>query len=581
MVFGIPELWDASTAVSTKYSHYQSSTWSPCGQFIAAAARDAVEIRDGLTLGLLSTLQLNEAITSFLDGVVYSPDGQSLAGCSIDTIVIWDAQTGGIIKKIVHEDTYDQLIPVWSLDGKTIGILFDGGNSSQTHTTKVVYTYDVASGEILFTSALQPSATPFLWAHGDTFLVVTAAKGSKGWTVDILKVGPTLAKIKSLSFSFHFQPSIEAISSTTTRVSIQHDFLYNPDSVGEAITYREHLIFDICNSGILLQVAGYYGPCAFSLDGGVFAAFDLYGDSLHIWRYASGSYTQWKEFQQTQMPLAISPTLSSILGHTYNLLHMIHLDGSPTARNKKPVAIAHGQPQDAFPPDGTYIITTNCQQSTITVANLCSQNPSPSQLIDTNLEISAIVLTGNVLLVKGSGRIVAWLLTEEGVMDSNSDNKRADHISSLWSISLEEVHQQQQGGDCGKECYLEFSVGDGVAMIRNFREVIHIYHTGSGRILGLDEVLQNLGHPWYRLHTPSKDECDIFHRDSHKHSRSPGCDWPVSQDTLQGGWIKDPEGKHRMWLPARWRSAWNDVDWFDKVSALRLRTLSEIVIIKF
>ena len=557
-----------------------------------------MEIRDGLTLELLSTLQSTKAANEFVDEVAYSPDGQSLAGCSSTAIVIWDAQTGGVIRKIVHEETHIGLILVWSLDGKIICILFKGGNE-----TKIVHTYDVASGERLFSSALQLSDTlpnwgfdikaPLwdprdklpLWAHGDTFWVMTTAKESKGWTVDVLGVGPTLTKVKSLSLSFQFQPSIRAISSTTNRVSIEHPFLCDPDSVGKALTEIQHLIFDICNSRILLQEPGYYRHHTFSPDGGVFAAFDFHEDSLHIWRYTSGYYTQWKEIQQTQMPLSISPTLSSILGHTYNLLHILHLDGSPTAHGKE--HIVHSQPQDAFPPDGTYIATANCQQSTITVTNLCSKNPSSSQLIETDLEISAMVLTGNILLVKGSGRIVAWLLTKDGVVDSISNNKGADYTSSLWSISLQDiastiwVDQQQQSGGCGNGCYLEFSVGDGVAMIRNFGDVIHIYDTGSGRILGLDGALQDLGHPWYRLHTSSWDECDLYHRDSHKNNKPPRCDWPVSKDTLQGGWVKDPEGKHQIWLPAHWRSAWNDVDWFDKVTALRLRTSSGIVIIKF
>jgi len=559
---------------------------------------DGVEIRDGLTLGLLSTLQLSKATACLVaalnlgffttpqlweavDGIVYSPDGQSLAGYSNDATIIWDIQTGGVIKKIMHRETYIGLTPVWSLDGQTIGILF-----KKEGTIKMVCTYNVTSGQESFSGALlgQLSDKLPLWAHGGTFWIMTTTKDTKGWTVDVLEVGTTLAKVKSLLFSFQLQPTIRAISSTTNRVSIERNFLYNPDSSGEALTSEQHLIFDICDSRILLQETCYYGHCAFSPDGEVFAAFDSHEDILHIWRYTSGYYTKWKEFQQAPMSLTISPTLSSILGHTYNLLHILHLDGALTANGKKPVATIHGQPLDAFPPDGTYIVTANCQESTITVTNLYSQNSSPSQLIDTGLEISAMVLTGNVLLVKGSGRIVAWLLTEEGVVDSISYDRRADHTSSLWSIPLDPtlwVSQQQQSGGCGNGCYLEFSVGNGVAMIRNLRDIFHIYHTRSGKILGLDGALQNLGCPWYRLHTSSWDECNLYHRDSHKHNRSPRCDWPISKDTLQGGWVKDPEGKHRIWLPARWRSEWNDVDWFEKVTALRLRTPTELVIIKF
>jgi hypothetical protein len=50
------------------------------------------------------------------------------------------------------------------------------------------------------------------------------------------------------------------------------------------------------------------------------------------------------------------------------------------------------------------------------------------------LEISEIVLTGNVLLVKGSDTVAAWLLTEEGAVDGISGNRRADRNDSLWDM---------------------------------------------------------------------------------------------------------------------------------------------------
>ena len=45
--------------------------------------------------------------------------------------------------------------------------------------------------------------------------------------------------------------------------------------------------------------------------------------------------------------------------------------------------------------------------------------------------------------------------------------------------------------------------------------------------------------------------------------------------------MKGPEGKHRLWVHARWRSDGNDVDWFEKVTTMRLKNPSEFVVIKF
>ena len=58
------------------------------------------------------------------------------------------------------------------------------------------------------------------------------------------------------------------------------------------------------------------------------------------------------------------------------------------------------------------------------------KTPPPSQFIDTGLEILAIVLTGNVLLVRDSNIVVAWLLTEEGVLGGTFGERRMDRSDS-------------------------------------------------------------------------------------------------------------------------------------------------------
>ena len=160
VVIGIPDSWNPSTTISTKHSHYLSSTWSPCGRFIAAVAEEAMEIRDALTLELVSALQSSKVATRFGRGLAYSPDGRSLAGCSDAAIVIWDTQTGGVADKIECEFTGDGLELVWSLDGKTIGTI-----SPRVLETLTVHIYDIASGTTLSPGTVQSRETPYLWAQ--------------------------------------------------------------------------------------------------------------------------------------------------------------------------------------------------------------------------------------------------------------------------------------------------------------------------------------------------------------------------------------------------------------------------------
>ena len=578
VVIGIPDSWDPSTAVSSKHSYYLSSTWSPCGQFVAAVAGAAVEIRDALTLEPLFTLQSTKVAARFRRGLAYSPDGHSLAGCSNTAIIIWDTQTGGEVRAIECEVTGDGLELVWSLDGKTIGTI--SPRVSGTHTVR---TYEVASGVMRSSSTVQSAGGTHIWAHGKSFRVVTTAEDRKDRKISVFDVGSSLDETEPFHFRSHFD--FEVFSPTTYRISASVAGSRDRDS--------ELLIFDLRDSKVLLRETGHYLDLTFSPDGSLFAAFA--GERLHIWRYDSGQYTRWREFRQAPMVVQFSPTLSSILGDA-GVLHVLHLGYSPTSLATESVATTPSRLQDAISPGSTYIATAHCGESTVTITDLQAQDPSPSQFIDTDLEISAIVLTGNVLLVKGSDTVVAWLLTEKGVVDGIFGNTRADRNDSLWEVSQWDSDRQgtssrdknpgfwsrllqQERGNRNENGDLGFSVGDGIAVIRRHNgHVIRVYRTGTGEILKSVEAPLRT---WYRFNHPLRDECDLYHHDLRKHHDPVECDWPVSQTTLQGGWVKDPEGKHRLWLHARWRSSENDVEWLHNVTTLRLKTPSELVIVKF
>ena len=563
MVIGAPDSWDPSTvSVSTEHSYYLSSTWSPCGHFVATVSKEAVEIRDALALKLLFTLRSAGTPTSLRRGLVYSPDGRSLAGCSDIGIIIWDTQTGGVVGKFECEVPGNGLELVWSLDGNTIGAI-----SPLVSGTLTVRVYEIASGVMQSSGRVQSTGGGHLWPHDKTFRVMTTTKDHKDSTINIYEVGSDLTKVEQFSFRSH--PAFGVFSPTTYRISVTVARDRNRDP--------ELLILNVRNSDVLLRETGSYWHISFSPDGTLVAAFA--GDRLPIWRYASGRYTRWREFQQTATPLQFSPTASSILGRGGALLHVLHFDFSPAAPGTE-----RNRPLDAFSPYGTHIATTHRGESAITITNLHSQNVSPSQFIDTGLEISEMVLTGNVLLVKGSDTIVAWLLTEEGVVDGILDDRRADRNDSLWDVSPR-AHAnvwarllQRDGGGGDSENVLEFSVEGETAAIRNNGHVVRVYHTGSGETLEPDKA--PLG-TRYRFHNPRRDDCDIYRRDSRKRHEPLEYDWPVSQNTLREGWVKDPEGKHRLWLRPRWRSAGNDVDWLDKVATLRLKNSSELVVIKF
>ena len=526
-----------------------------------------MEVWDALTLKLLSTLQSPGATTRFRRGLAYSPDGRSLAGCSDAAIVIWDTQTGGVVKKIGCEVTGSGLELLWSVDGRTIGTA-----SVQALQALTVHTYDVASGTALSPGTLQLGVRPYIWAHGESFRIATTTASDRGsCRIKIFEVGATLTEIESFPFRFH--SNLGPFSPTTYRISVSVAGDHNRPS--------ELLILDVRSSEVLLKETGDYRYLTFSPDGSSFAAFN--GDRLFVWIYASeGRYTQWRVFRQAPLPLQFSPTSSSILGCAGPLLRALYLDYSLV----EPVVATRSRPQDAFSPDGTFIVTAHRGEKTVTITNLRPQNPSPSQFIETDLEISTMVLTGNVLLVKDSlDTVVAWLLTSKGVVDGIFGNTRADRNDSLWDLSPQVLTDRwarllgRGGGD--EDRHLGFSVEDGVAAIKLNERVIRVYRTGTGEIVESTGTPLHLRSTWYRLNDRQRDECDLYHRDLCKQRQPSERDWPVSQDTLREGWVKDAEGKHRLWLHGRWRSDGNDVDWLHNVTTLRLRNASELVIVKF
>jgi hypothetical protein len=433
---GTWDSWDQRTAVSCTYEEdgYGSYTWSPCGQFIVTHAGGnyrpgIVEIRDGVTLQLVSTLTPPD--DWLFGGLSYSPDGSSLASLGYFSLTIWDIQTGGLTKKIEHNSTKEFLhpSPVWSLDGGTIGIIFrDEGSETCT-----VYTCDITSGTTLFSTTLQSRDNPHLWAHNTSFYLMTTGWDGRALTIDIFEVGSTHTKIESsqinlwettgwTSSSQEDPPhKIESFSPTTYHISVDGGCSF--------------AILDVRSSECLLKQKGQFESGCFSPDGSLYAAHWSHQNSIHIWKYISGHYTPWRELP-LQKPdpdnlylLCFSPILSSILGCSQDThtLWVWQLDNSlPTTPSNDPILLV------TLHCCATYMATSYEENSTVTITNLLSQ--TPCHFIDTGMEIMALTLTGNILLVMGSTTTAAWKLTEEGAVVGATGKERANSHDSIWTI---------------------------------------------------------------------------------------------------------------------------------------------------
>jgi hypothetical protein len=430
VLVGSWDSWDQGTAVEGTggESGYHMYTWSPCGQFVAIhggePGREIVEIRDGLTLALLSTLTIPDGsligeptyscdrhfpvllpttplstpallYSCLVGGPTYSPDGCSLASLSqtffdplsLFSLIIWDIQTGGVTKQIEHSAATDVSL-VWSLDGGTIGTIFH----DQCSEIWTVHTCDIASGATLFSITLQSADKPHLWAHDTSFQVMTTGRDGQAIIINIFEVGSVLTRLKSFRVNLptHWDTNcqIDSFSPITYHTSVKCGRYFG--------------ILDIQSSECLVEQQGPPVSSCFSFDGSLLATRFRFSNCIQIWKYTSGHYSQWRKLTPQRVtdaahtPLHFSPTLSSILGSfpDHHILRVWHLD-HPLTTSHLYLPIRFAAPHCC----ATYVVTYCQLKTTITVTNLLSQ--TPPHFIHTDVEVKSLALTGNVLLVFG------------------------------------------------------------------------------------------------------------------------------------------------------------------------------------
>ena len=550
VVVGNPDSWDLTISFSSKDS-YQRCTWSPCGRFVAARTTSNVEIRNQLTFQLLAVLQ-SPITPSLLEGPpAYSPDGRSLACGFSNGIVIWDIQTGGVARSI--NCCNNILFLVWSMDGKTIAsapYYCDGFSS--------VNTYDVAPGAPLFEGKFEQEWVFQLWAWEKTFRFI-----SQQWffasepALSISEIGPSRIKIESLpvvcppsSFTADFAPS-------TCRLSIS-----SPNTLR---------ILDARNLQSLLHETNEKTSPYFSSDGNLFAAGHKNG--FRVWKYASDRYTLLVEFPLPHIPylsptglaFEFSPTSTSILLWYRNFLQVWRLHAPPTTPK---TCHRHA----ALSRSGRYIATVRQSQSTVIIINLHSK--TPLQFIDTDGEIEGLAITGNVLLVVISEKVVGWLLTEEGKVAGVVDSRRANHGDSIWTVTSPPQYPKSlcfrvsgQLGVIGAENFYPFS-----------------YHTGTGGAPDRVHTPQQFRSPWVPFYKPSNyNEYHYLRNPDIPQSDAPLEDsWLVSRTTTgKPGWVVDPEGRHRFWVPVEWRAPWDRNNCHHDILTLFIKIGDQPVMIMF
>ena len=494
-----------------------SVTWSPCGQFVATRTDEVIQIWDPLTFELLSTFWPTKNTFQLIGPSVYSPDGHSIACVSSAGLVVWDVQTGGVIREIQHSGSQGEqaggIQLVWSLDGGLICIVFMDFQSD----TQVVERYNVASGSAHTPIVFQSKSELYLWAHNKSFWIITM--DGEGCALNTFEVGHTLTKVESFPIQLGKQKwGLGSFSPTTYHVSLSGDC--------------KLLILDIQKSRSLLDEKEPFYFHSFSSDGGHFAASSG-NNNIHIWKYNSGYYIPWRNFlpeYSDQYELLLSPTSPLILGNFEGILKLWYWGGPSVA------SATHSQQLSIFSLSGTFISTANYEESTVTITNTFSK--TPSQYIDTGMEITGLVLIGNVLLVMDLDIAMAWLLTEEGLVDNLLGKRRASWCDAIWGTPLgdsDNVGSLLEGPTWANgpsrnppsfygawdeywQCCYNYNPDNWYPFLPIFQGW-HILHNGFMHIAPLEGGEEQ---PQFVL--------------------------------KRGGWVTDQEDKHLLWLPIEWET---------------------------
>ena len=341
---------------------------------------------------------------------------------------------------------------------------------------------------------------------------------------------------------------VGSFSPTTCRVSL---------SAGYVLRIFE----DQCSNYLLEEIGHFFSHC-FSPDGSLFAAFKENG--VRIWKYSSGHYEVQREFRcqgWSDPHLKFSPTLSSIMGRSSNVLQVWRLQDLPiTPRTRR-------QQYAGLSRSGNRIATVHKLERIITTVDLRSQ--IPAQFIDTGVYIEGLVITGNVLLVVGSEKVVAWLLTDEGLVDGVSGN--ASSSDSIWTVPLSPWRSE----------LWTFSVVGHVAVIKPEEDYYLIYNTETGDILQPVRESQPISDRWYHLGEVFCGRHYLRHHNLSQCDTPPEGSWQTSQATLREGWVKDPEGRYKLWVPVEWRTSWDCADWRHDVTTQFSILGGRPVVIKF
>ena len=581
---GLPTSWELSITTKRLSSEDTDSviSWSPCSQFIAATSKNAgepINVLDPMTLDHLTILRT--PLNFSAHELFFSPDSNMLTCFSLtpDTLITFDIQTGGLVSTIsLEHQSPSETYPFHTYS--KCGTMFASLQSIEGIST--VHTYNILSGTHIDSISLELDSQN-IWADGECLQL--AALESE--FITIWEIGFTLehpaANLQSLPVpdSFHLAESYFLLPT-----------LYRLAFIVELTAY----IWDAQNSKFLLEFSGDSDVSKISLtsDGSIACIIDHL--EIYLWKESPTGYILHKKIIANNIPHyavampSLSPDgefLAVEAGSTLQAWHTRELIASTTpAQNLEGKLFILG-----FSPDGLLAAITQFSHNTVTVLSL--KSGTPQLIIDTGLEICGLGIAGDVIVVVGDGKVIAWNVPAGNCARVNINNSswttvfdyptfipKASRFRHIVSVSSD-LH------------YMAITIHS-----RDMRSLLYLFDVSTGQCLreisaqwGCIPFFATGDRIWYNSNSglqgwsliKDSESGKILLEDLEPTQELPeGCPQKPSDGykITDGGWILNSREKQLLWLPPHWRSDEKSVVWSGQFLAFLHHQLPEAVIIE-
>ena len=551
---------------------------------------------DAVTLERLNTFQSPQDHECNL--LSFSPDSRLLIQFSIGKLINWDFRTGDPVSVIstVDKSVHKGFSSTYSMDGKVIAVACTGLDD----TAITIATHSLLSNTHAY-SHIDPKGHLVhpIWTGGKCIRFATVEPGFvRIWEVGFSSVN-SLKEVESW-------PLPDEIHSSK-------DLLFLPTLSQLAFTLPKKVsIWDAQGSRSLLDLTGKddFGRMSFSSDGRFFACTT--GRELRVWKVSHVGYTlhQILVFSATgeSTSLHFSPDGESIV-----VGHGSSLSVWPTA---DPITTPYAIPDQsadrnnflpAFSPDGSLAAVPRLEENKVTILDL--ESGSPRFVIDAEMKISCVRVTGSKAVVAGYDKVVVWdVPARNSALNPGANVNGSVHVTTFDDSARSSGPLEPFSLTCTSISpdlnYVAARIdrGEDTAKAMQVDPQLKIYNTWTGRQLASTTTKTNMSAPYFtpdgrevwcgeapgsgvegwaiteesesRLTRLEPLEPSMGTREAFAWKSS--CGYEVTDD----GWVLSPTKRRLLWLPRHWRSHVNRRSWQGRFLGFLHGEPAEVVILE-